>query len=127
MWKQEQWADASTSKVPSRVSSDAILRYVNHGGDNPFTSRRWKSFDWNGQCEGWDAERDGNTSDYSDLSEYLPDDHPSPTDDSDGPEYDSAYDFANETESDPEFGEAESADGRREHVEGDGDDGTASE
>ncbi|OCT46395.1 hypothetical protein CLCR_01138 [Cladophialophora carrionii] len=127
IWEQEQGSDASTSKVPSRVSSDAILRYVNHGGGNSFTSRRWKSFDWNGQCEGWDDERDGNTSDYSDLSEYLPDDHPSPTDDSDGPVYDSAYDFANETESNPGFGEAESADGLCEHFEGDGDHDIASE
>jgi hypothetical protein len=131
--RQEEVEDAGTSKVPSRVSSDAVLRYVNHGGDNPFAYRRWKTFNWRGQGEEWNDERDGNISDYSDFSEYLPDDHASTVDDPNGPEFDSDYDFDNETESDPGLEEAESAnsiDGAEEDhedAEGDGNDGDDSD
>ncbi|KIX03652.1 uncharacterized protein Z518_07205 [Rhinocladiella mackenziei CBS 650.93] len=80
-------------KIPARVSSTAILKYINNGGANPFDNRRWRVFERDPDAE---ADHDGINdylSDYSDMSEWRPIDHPEPIEDFDRPEFDEDYDF----------------------------------
>jgi hypothetical protein len=57
-------------KLPSRVSNQALLIFINEGGQNPFDLRRWTYVD------SWAAEQhdmvDDHLSDFSDMSE-VPD------------------------------------------------------
>ncbi|KAH0841582.1 hypothetical protein AYO21_01183 [Fonsecaea monophora] len=104
-------------QVPARVSSGAVLDFVKRGGTNPFARRRWKLFcgsegrtrDLDASATATDAtadaaaaaaDDDDNLDAYSDISEWLPADHPTPVEDPDGPEFDEDYDFDAERDSD---------------------------
>lgn len=87
-------------RVPSRVSNEDALDFINWGGQNPFRKRHWRKFTADPDE---DANMEDNLSDYSDLSEWRVEDHPSPVEDSDGPEYDENYNFDLEEESDFEI------------------------
>ncbi|KAI1609940.1 hypothetical protein EDD36DRAFT_60641 [Exophiala viscosa] len=89
--------DLDGCQVPSRVSKDALVHYINHGGVNPLKHRRWRRFDSSMDPDG---DLDDRLSEFSDMSVWLPDDHPDPVEDSDGPEFDEDYDFDAEEDSD---------------------------
>ncbi|OAP61975.1 hypothetical protein AYL99_04178 [Fonsecaea erecta] len=92
--------------MPSRVSSDALLAFINQrggGGTNPFKHRRWKLCDEFEFADYIDDVQDDNVSEYSDVSEWLPEDHPTPVADPEGPEFDEDYDFDAEADSDIEM------------------------
>ncbi|KAK5050561.1 hypothetical protein LTR84_003842 [Exophiala bonariae] len=126
--EQEQGRRADTL-VPARVSHVDALYFINEGGSNPFETRWWRKFDvWPNEDENtrfrklnivrhnedpvrwpnfeiWPKmgeDMEDNQSEYSDMSEYLSDDHPDPPSDEDldGPEYDEDYDFDAEDDSD---------------------------
>jgi len=82
-------------QIPSRVRDADALHFINEGGQNPFKMRRWRKF----EPDLGDEDLDDNLSDYSDLSEWLSEDHPTPVEDPDGLEYDSDYDPETEQES----------------------------
>ncbi|KEF52153.1 uncharacterized protein A1O9_11779 [Exophiala aquamarina CBS 119918] len=95
------------TQVPSRVSNEGALYFINEGGQNPFVQRRWRRFATDSNDDGnWgNKDLDGNLSDYSDLSEWRAEDHPTPVEDFDGLEYDENYNSdAGEEESDIETG-----------------------
>lgn len=85
-------------RILSRVSSASLLNYINCGGANPFESRSWRRID--GPFDVQDDDND-HLSDYSDGSEWKPEDH-SDSEDPFGPEFNSDYDFDAEEESDDE-------------------------
>jgi hypothetical protein len=89
-------------QVPSRVSSDALLTYINYGGTNPFDNRRWRRFDDVGKRAEDESEGDmgDHLSDYSDMSVWEPENHPEPPEDPFGPEFHSDYDFDMEEDGD---------------------------
>ncbi|EXJ76319.1 uncharacterized protein A1O5_00827 [Cladophialophora psammophila CBS 110553] len=91
-------------QVPSRVPSDAILDFINNGGINPFEARSWRK-PWHISEERQNYVEDDSLSNYSDLSEWFPADHPTPVEDLDGPEFDEDYDFDAEEDSDLEMEE----------------------
>lgn len=129
--EQEEGRRADTL-VPSRVSNVDALDFINKGGINPFATRRWRKFEaWSDadkktrfrkleighsgdttqqlpNFDIWSSEvryMDDNDSEYSDVSEYLTDDHPDPLsdEDPDGPEYDEDHDFDAEDDSDADM------------------------
>ncbi|OQV07272.1 hypothetical protein CLAIMM_11727 [Cladophialophora immunda] len=104
---EESTPRRETAQVPSRVSSDAILDFINHGGRNPFDGRIWRPFYASEGARG-DGAEDDNLSNYSDLSEWVPEDHPTPVEDPEGPEFDEDYDFDAEEDSDIEMEESSS-------------------
>jgi hypothetical protein len=87
-------------RVPSRVSNEDALYFINVGGQNPFGRRHWRKFTADPDE---DENMEDNLSDYSDMSEWRVEDHPSPVEDPDGPEYDEHYNFDAEEESDFEM------------------------
>jgi len=96
------WLGAGGSMVGSRISNEAIRDFINNGGKNPFEERRWTFFDRDrsDSDDGWSQNFADGLSDFSDMSEWLPREHPEPPDDIDGPEYDSEYDFDGEDDDD---------------------------
>lgn len=93
--------DSFCCRVPPQLSTNAILHYINYGGDNPFASCCWK------ESERVFSDFVDAYSDFSDTSEWLPQDHPDPVEDPDGPEFDEDYDFDAEDDSDMDVDLAE--------------------
>lgn len=110
-WDHEDWeyekGRLEDMQIPSRVSDADALYFINEGGQNPFIKRRWRKFaaDSNDDKHLGDEDLDDNLSDYSDLSEWRAEDHPTPVEESDGLEYDENYNSDTEDEeSDIEMG-----------------------
>ncbi|KAK4945691.1 hypothetical protein LTR10_015039 [Elasticomyces elasticus] len=94
---QEERDDPAGCRVPARIPENALVQYINYGGVNPVQHRRWRRFD---EPMNSDDDIDHELSDFSDMSEWLSDDHPDPVEDPDGPEFDEDYDFDAEDDSD---------------------------
>lgn len=111
--REEAQRDPAVVTVPSRVSSAAILDFVNHEGEHPLENRRWIFFEQ-------PTLENGNWEDYSDRSEWRPEDHELQDADIDPAEYDEDYDF------DAEESEDGDSDIEMEMEQGDGVDGWTS-
>lgn len=99
-------AGVDRGEIPSRVANKEVLDYVNQGGVNPFSRRKWKQEPRDDAGADADEEASVN-SEYSDGSVWNPKNianmsHVEADEDPNGPEFDTDYDF--DAESDSEHG-----------------------